>query len=142
MGTLEAAFGLILHWNVITTITIAAVFGLFVGAVPGLTATMAIVTIMTATITTAITGRWAAVALAAIMGPSTTATTTTTMVAITPETTTTTSRAAITARTAAAMASRSAPPMVVTTEAQTGLDTEQFGLRPLTWGPQARSYAS
>jgi TctA family transporter len=42
MGTLEAAFGLILHWNVITTITIAAVFGLFVGAVPGLTATMAI----------------------------------------------------------------------------------------------------
>ncbi|WP_311031513.1 tripartite tricarboxylate transporter permease [Mesorhizobium koreense] len=42
MSTLEAAFGLILHWDVMTTITIAAIFGLFVGAIPGLTATMAI----------------------------------------------------------------------------------------------------
>jgi TctA family transporter len=42
MDTLEAAFGLILHWDVMTTIAIAAIFGLFVGAIPGLTATMAI----------------------------------------------------------------------------------------------------
>lgn len=42
MDTLEAAFGLILHWDVIATIIIAAIFGLFVGAIPGLTATMAI----------------------------------------------------------------------------------------------------
>ncbi|RCS22902.1 C4-dicarboxylate ABC transporter permease [Phyllobacterium salinisoli] len=42
MGTIEAAFGLVLNWNVLFTITIAAIFGLFVGAIPGLTATMAI----------------------------------------------------------------------------------------------------
>ncbi|PRD44887.1 C4-dicarboxylate ABC transporter permease [Phyllobacterium phragmitis] len=42
MSAIEAAFGLILHWNVLVTIIAAAIFGLFVGAIPGLTATMAI----------------------------------------------------------------------------------------------------
>ncbi len=42
MNTVEAAFALVLHWNVVVTIGLAAVFGLFVGAIPGLTATMAI----------------------------------------------------------------------------------------------------
>ncbi|OYW34667.1 MAG: C4-dicarboxylate ABC transporter permease [Rhizobiales bacterium 12-66-7] len=42
MGAIEAGIGLVLHWHVILTIFIAAAFGLVVGAIPGLTATMAI----------------------------------------------------------------------------------------------------
>ncbi|YBV96680.1 tripartite tricarboxylate transporter permease [Phyllobacteriaceae bacterium JZ32] len=42
MGAIEAAFGLVLNWNVLSTIAVAAIFGLFVGSIPGLTATMAI----------------------------------------------------------------------------------------------------
>jgi len=41
MDALETAFGLIFTWKTIWPMFIAALFGLFVGAVPGLTATMA-----------------------------------------------------------------------------------------------------
>jgi TctA family transporter len=41
MGTLELAFGLVFQPYVLMVIFAAAVFGLFVGAIPGLTATMA-----------------------------------------------------------------------------------------------------
>lgn len=41
MDALQQAFGLVLQWQVITTVVSAALFGLLVGAVPGLTATMA-----------------------------------------------------------------------------------------------------
>ncbi|GLK54564.1 TctA family transporter [Methylopila capsulata] len=42
MQAIEAAFGLVFQWNVLLVIGGAAMFGLFVGAIPGLTATMAI----------------------------------------------------------------------------------------------------
>jgi putative tricarboxylic transport membrane protein len=42
MNALEQAAGLVLQWDVLLTVFFAALFGLFVGAVPGLTATMAI----------------------------------------------------------------------------------------------------
>jgi TctA family transporter len=42
MDAIEQAFGLVLRWDVMLTILGASVFGLFVGAIPGLTATMAI----------------------------------------------------------------------------------------------------
>jgi putative tricarboxylic transport membrane protein len=42
MGAIEQAFGLVFQWNVMVTILGASIFGLFVGAIPGLTATMAI----------------------------------------------------------------------------------------------------
>lgn len=41
MSTLLEAFHLIATWDVIVAVVLASVFGLFVGAVPGLTATMA-----------------------------------------------------------------------------------------------------
>lgn len=42
MQAIEAAFGLVFQWDVLLTIGLAAAFGMFVGAIPGLTATMAI----------------------------------------------------------------------------------------------------
>ncbi|OYX89314.1 MAG: C4-dicarboxylate ABC transporter permease [Azorhizobium sp. 32-67-21] len=42
MNAIETGLGMILHWHVIITIFLAAAFGLVVGAIPGLTATMAI----------------------------------------------------------------------------------------------------
>ncbi|QTL05305.1 tripartite tricarboxylate transporter permease [Aquabacter sp. L1I39] len=42
MGAIETGIGMVLHWNVILTIVAASAFGLVVGAIPGLTATMAI----------------------------------------------------------------------------------------------------
>jgi putative tricarboxylic transport membrane protein len=42
MNAVEQAFGLVFQWNVMVTILGASIFGLFVGAIPGLTATMAI----------------------------------------------------------------------------------------------------
>ena len=42
MDAIEQAFGLVLRLDVLVTILASAVFGLFVGAIPGLTATMAI----------------------------------------------------------------------------------------------------
>ena len=42
MGAVQAGLGLVLHWDVLITILAAAAFGLVVGAIPGLTATMAI----------------------------------------------------------------------------------------------------
>lgn len=42
MAAIEAGIGLVMHWNVILTILVASAFGLVVGAIPGLTATMAI----------------------------------------------------------------------------------------------------
>jgi TctA family transporter len=42
MSAIEQAFVLVFQWNVLVTILGAAMFGLFVGAIPGLTATMAI----------------------------------------------------------------------------------------------------
>ncbi|MDE1569740.1 tripartite tricarboxylate transporter permease [Aquabacter sp. P-9] len=42
MGAIETGIGMVLHWNVILTIVVASAFGLVVGAIPGLTATMAI----------------------------------------------------------------------------------------------------
>jgi putative tricarboxylic transport membrane protein len=42
MQALIAAADLVFRWDVLTTILFAALFGLFVGAIPGLTATMAI----------------------------------------------------------------------------------------------------
>ena len=41
MGVLSQAFALVFDWYVLWVILASAVFGLFVGAVPGLTATMA-----------------------------------------------------------------------------------------------------
>lgn len=41
LDNLQAAVGLLTNWNVLLTIAICSVYGLFVGAVPGLTATMA-----------------------------------------------------------------------------------------------------
>ncbi len=41
MAALEQAFALVLQWQVIVTVASAALFGLMVGAIPGLTATMA-----------------------------------------------------------------------------------------------------
>jgi putative tricarboxylic transport membrane protein len=41
MDAMFQAFGLVFTWQVLTTVTAAALFGLLVGAVPGLTATMA-----------------------------------------------------------------------------------------------------
>lgn len=42
MAGIETGIGMVLQWQVILTIFIAAAFGLVVGAIPGLTATMAI----------------------------------------------------------------------------------------------------
>ena len=42
MNAIEQAFGLVFQWDVMVTILAASIFGLFVGAIPGLTATMAI----------------------------------------------------------------------------------------------------
>jgi TctA family transporter len=42
MDAIEQAFSLVFRWDVMLTILGASVFGLFVGAIPGLTATMAI----------------------------------------------------------------------------------------------------
>jgi len=42
MSAIGEAFGLVFQWDVMLTIAGAAIFGLFVGAIPGLTATMAI----------------------------------------------------------------------------------------------------
>jgi putative tricarboxylic transport membrane protein len=42
MDALQQAFGLVAQWQVIVTVFAAALFGLLVGAIPGLTATMAI----------------------------------------------------------------------------------------------------
>ncbi|MBO0347043.1 tripartite tricarboxylate transporter permease [Roseibium sp. CAU 1637] len=42
MSTLALAFDLVARWEVLLAITLAAVFGLFVGAIPGLTATLAV----------------------------------------------------------------------------------------------------
>src|SRR5687767_5472687 len=42
MNAIEQAFGLVFQWDVMVTILGASIFGLFVGAIPGLTATMAI----------------------------------------------------------------------------------------------------
>jgi putative tricarboxylic transport membrane protein len=42
MSAIEQAFGLVFQTNVLLTILGASIFGLFVGAIPGLTATMAI----------------------------------------------------------------------------------------------------
>jgi TctA family transporter len=42
MSALEQAMELVFRWDVMVTIVAAAAFGLFVGAIPGLTATMAI----------------------------------------------------------------------------------------------------
>jgi TctA family transporter len=42
MSAIEQAFGLVFQWDVLLTILGASIFGLFVGAIPGLTATMAI----------------------------------------------------------------------------------------------------
>ncbi len=42
MHVLENALALVLQWQVLVTVALSAAFGLFVGAVPGLTATMAI----------------------------------------------------------------------------------------------------
>ncbi|GGF83769.1 C4-dicarboxylate ABC transporter permease [Azorhizobium oxalatiphilum] len=42
MGAIENGIALVLHWDVLLTIFLAAAFGLVVGAIPGLTATMAI----------------------------------------------------------------------------------------------------
>jgi putative tricarboxylic transport membrane protein len=41
MDVIFQAFGLVATWNVVLTVLAASIFGLFVGAVPGLTATMA-----------------------------------------------------------------------------------------------------
>ena len=41
MDVIFQAFGLVATWNVVLTVLAASMFGLFVGAVPGLTATMA-----------------------------------------------------------------------------------------------------
>lgn len=41
MEAFTAAFGLVLHWQVIAAVLVAAIFGLAVGLIPGLTATMA-----------------------------------------------------------------------------------------------------
>ena len=41
MDVIIQAFGLVTTWNVLLTVLVASIFGLFVGAVPGLTATMA-----------------------------------------------------------------------------------------------------
>lgn len=41
MNAIAAAFDLVLQWHVIVTMLLAAAFGLLVGAIPGLTATMA-----------------------------------------------------------------------------------------------------
>lgn len=42
MGILGEAVALVFAWDTLTTIALAAVFGLFVGSIPGLTATMAV----------------------------------------------------------------------------------------------------
>ena len=42
MNAIETALGLVFQPSVLVTIFFAALFGLFVGAIPGLTATMAI----------------------------------------------------------------------------------------------------
>lgn len=42
MGAVEAGIEMVLKWDVLATIFVAAAFGLVVGAIPGLTATMAI----------------------------------------------------------------------------------------------------
>ncbi len=42
MGTFEAAAAMVLRWDVMITILAASAFGMVVGAIPGLTATMAI----------------------------------------------------------------------------------------------------
>lgn len=42
MGAIETGIGMVLQWQVVLTIFLAAAFGLVVGAIPGLTATMAI----------------------------------------------------------------------------------------------------
>ncbi|MEP9379651.1 tripartite tricarboxylate transporter permease [Aquabacter sp. CN5-332] len=42
MGAIEAGLALVFQWDVILTIFVASIFGLIVGAIPGLTATMAI----------------------------------------------------------------------------------------------------
>ncbi|PWV97762.1 TctA family transporter [Hoeflea marina] len=41
MSSLELAFNLVAQWDVVISVGLAAIFGLFVGAIPGLTATMA-----------------------------------------------------------------------------------------------------
>src|SRR5690606_15842420 len=41
MDVIFQAFGLVATWNVVLTVLAASIFGLFVGAIPGLTATMA-----------------------------------------------------------------------------------------------------
>jgi TctA family transporter len=41
MGTIGQAFSLLLDWNLILTVLLSAVFGIVVGSLPGLTATMA-----------------------------------------------------------------------------------------------------
>ena len=41
MHSLYAAFGLVLQWDVLATIVVASIFGVIVGAIPGLTAVMA-----------------------------------------------------------------------------------------------------
>src|SRR5690606_9412718 len=41
MDVMIQAFGLVATWNVVLTVLAASLFGLFVGAIPGLTATMA-----------------------------------------------------------------------------------------------------
>lgn len=41
MDVIVQAFGLVATWNVVLTVLVASVFALFVGAIPGLTATMA-----------------------------------------------------------------------------------------------------
>jgi TctA family transporter len=50
MEALAAAFGLVLQADVLTAVALAAVFGLFVGAIPGLTATMAVALLVPVTI--------------------------------------------------------------------------------------------
>lgn len=42
MGAIEAGIEMVMRWDVILTILAASIFGLIVGAIPGLTATMAI----------------------------------------------------------------------------------------------------
>lgn len=41
MDVIVQAFGLVATWNVVLTVLVASIFALFVGAIPGLTATMA-----------------------------------------------------------------------------------------------------
>ncbi len=50
MEALAAAFGLILQPDVLLGVVLAAIFGLFVGAIPGLTATMAVALLVPLTI--------------------------------------------------------------------------------------------